>query len=235
MRPWQQIIPPEDRAIYEKAGFGHPHPFGQRPAYLVIDVVRSFVGSEPMPVLKAIEEYRTSCGIHAWNALPHIRTLLAASRRLGLPVAYTYGQRGTGTTKRKATVSAEEAARLGQADEEFPPEIVPLPGETIVAKPMASAFFQTSLADQWHAQGVDCILVAGDSTSGCVRASVVDGHSHGFAMFVVEECCFDRSRFSHLVSLFDMNQKYATVVTVEEALAHLSQLRATAGSGTHQP
>ncbi|MBI2917280.1 MAG: isochorismatase family protein [Chloroflexi bacterium] len=231
MRPWQQIVPPEDRAIFEKAGFGHPRPFGQHPALLVVDVVRTFVGSRPMPVLEAIEEYRTSCGIYAWEALPHIRRLLGAARRLGLPVAYTYGKRGSGTTKRKAEDSAQHEAALGGADQEFPPEIVPLPGERIVAKPMASAFFQTGLAEELRAQGVDCILATGDSTSGCVRASVVDGHSHGFAMFVVEEGCFDRSRFFHLASLFDMHQKYATVITVEEALSHLSRLGVTAGTG----
>jgi len=180
-----------------------------------------------MPVLEAIEEYRTSCGVHAWEALPHIARLLAAARRHRLPVFYTLGRSGSGTTKRKAGQSPQEATALAQADHEFPPEVSPRAGERVIVKPMASAFFNTGLGEELRSLGVDCLLVGGTSTCGCVRASVVDGHSLGFAMFVVEECCFDRSRFSHLVSLFDMNAKYATVITLDQALAHLERLPTT--------
>ena len=72
--------------------------------------------------------------------------------------------------------------------------------------------------------GVDSLIVAGTTTSGCVRASVVDGHSLGFTMFVVEECCFDRFDISHWASLFDLNAKYATVLSLPEATDYLDEM-----------
>lgn len=71
--------------------------------------------------------------------------------------------------------------------------------------------------------GVDSLIVAGTTTSGCVRASVVDGHSYGFTMFVVEDCCFDRFEASHRASLFDLNAKYATVIGLAEAADYLDE------------
>jgi nicotinamidase-related amidase len=71
---------------------------------------------------------------------------------------------------------------------------------------------------------VDCILITGTTTSGCVRATTVDAFSYGYSVFLVEECIFDRSEFSHLVTLFEMNAKYANVITLEEAMKYLKSL-----------
>ena len=79
-----------------------------------------------------------------------------------------------------------------------------------------SRHFQTPLSAALVRQGVDTLVFCGVSTSGCVRASVVDGFSHGFQTFVVDECCFDRSAFAHAANLFDMNAKYAVVLSLEE-------------------
>ncbi|MBI2919129.1 MAG: isochorismatase family protein [Chloroflexi bacterium] len=231
MRPWEEVIPKEDRAIYQKAGFGRPQAYGVWPGVLIVDVVRAFVGSRPMPVLEAVEEYWTSCGMFAWEALPHISRLLAAARRRGLPVVYTMGMEGVGapvTTKRQAQQSSQERVSLAHAMQEIPPELSPEEGERVLAKPHASAFFQTGLAEYLCSRRVDCLLVCGTATSGCVRASVVDAYSHGFRTFVVEECTFDRSMFSHLVSLFELNAKYASVITIEQTVRHLESLGAHA-------
>ncbi len=94
----------------------------------------------------------------------------------------------------------------------------------MIVKAKPSAFFGTPLPIYLRTLGVDTLLVCGTSTSGCVRATVVDGFSHGYHVFVVEDGCFDRSEFSHRVNLFEMNAKYADVITLDEALGYLSRV-----------
>ncbi len=226
MRPWEAIIPEEDRAIYAAAGFGKPLAPGERPALLIIDVVESFLGSDPSaPTLDAIREYKTACGPDGWVATEHIVTLLAAARDAGIPVVYS---RGDAYLKQFAGDSTKaftpmETARL--QDTPIVAQIAPRPSELIIQKTKASVFFDTPLATYLFSQRVDTLLVAGTSTSGCVRSSVIDAFSHGFRVFPVEECIFDRSRFSHLVNLFEMHQKYGTVIQLETALSWLAALR----------
>jgi len=227
MRPWQTVFPEFDRAIYAKARFAAQQEFGQRPALLIIDVVESFTGTRPQSVLDAVDEYRTSCGDRSWEALEHIHTLLDACRSAGVPVVYTKGDpvdkyfcgdsaKGTRPEEIERIFGAPIAAR-----------IAPLAHEYVLQKTKASAFFASPLAPYFQKLGVDTLLVCGTSTSGCVRASVVDAFSHNFKVFVVEEGCFDRSPFSHLVNLFEMNQKYADVITLEEAFGYVVRTAAT--------
>ena len=97
-----------------------------------------------------------------------------------------------------------------------PDVIAPLPSAWIVEKAKASCFFGTPLACYLIQKGVDTLVVVGVSTSGCVRASVIDAFSYGFKVFLIEEGCFDRSDFAHAANLFDMDAKYASVITFEE-------------------
>jgi nicotinamidase-related amidase len=108
--------------------------------------------------------------------------------------------------------------------EEIPEPIAPLPSELVIRKIKASAFFETPLLTYLQYMGIDSLLITGATTSGCVRASVVDAISYGFRCFVVEECVFDRFELSHLVNLFDMNTKYADVISLEEALKYIAKL-----------
>ncbi len=101
--------------------------------------------------------------------------------------------------------------------------IKPRDNEFIVRKARASAFFGTHLITYLVRKNIDCLLVAGTSTCGCVRGTVLDGYSYGYPVFPVEECIFDRSRTSHLVNLFEMNAKYATVIQLPEALEYVGQ------------
>jgi maleamate amidohydrolase len=100
-------------------------------------------------------------------------------------------------------------------------EVAPLPGELVIAKAGPSVFSGTPLLGQLTARRIDTIIVCGESTSGCVRAAVVDGCTQRFNMIVAEECVFDRTQASHAINLFDMNQKYADVLPLEEIIAHL--------------
>lgn len=223
MRWWEARFQGEDGVGYR--AFRHHQRFGARPAVMVIDVVRAFVGEPELTLAAVTEEWPTACGPAAHESLPHVAALLVTARRAAVPVIHTrpgvenlihYGE----------TVKGELAGdygvrRPGAVD--FLEESQPLPDELVVAKPKASAFFGTLLAGHLHQRGVDSILVAGATTSGCVRATVVDGFSWGFAMFVVEEAVFDRSPLSAAVSLYEMDAKYADVVSLEQARGWLRE------------
>lgn len=218
MRKWERIVPRQDRKIYRLGGYGRRLPFGRRPTLLLVDITHAFTGSSPMPLAQAVREFPSSCGERAWQALPAVRRLLDRSRARGVPVVYTTGdptfsEAGVRTTKAIRDFSGAQLDPHG-----FVEIIAPRKEELVLRKAMASAFFGTPLATYLRRLGVDSILLGGTSTSGCVRATAVDGHSHGFPVFPVEECCFDRSEFSHLATLFEINTRYGTVITLREAL-----------------
>jgi nicotinamidase-related amidase len=232
MRSWQTVFPEEDRKVYEKAQFGSRTPFGHRPALMIIDVTYAFVGTRPQAVLQAVEEFRTSCGDVGWDAIPRIRRLLEAARGAAIPRVFTKGDPEYkafcgGSTKGS---TPEDARRLHSED--IPTEIAPRDDEFVLRKTKASVFFGTPLATYLHGLGVDTLLICGTSTSGCVRASVVDAFSHGYRVFVVEEGCFDRASLSHLVSLYEMNAKYADVITLDDALRYVASFDARARQAT---
>ncbi len=221
MKEWEKIIPELDRKIYQRAGYGATQTFGRRPALLVIDMILGFTGTKPMETLDAIREFRSSCGKVAWQAIPRIRKLLRACRQQGIPVAYSTSDLDYKATFGNATKRVREATTMTDRSMEFPHIIRPRAGEFIVRKARASAFFGTHLITYLTRMGVDSLLVTGCTTSGCVRGTVLDGYSYGFSVFAVEDCVFDRSHFSHLVNLYEMNSKYATVITSEEAIHYL--------------
>jgi maleamate amidohydrolase len=224
VRNWEQIVPEADREIYRQGGYGHPLPFGKRPALLLVDITLAFTGSRPLPIEKAIEEFPSSCGERAWKSLPDITRLLQVSRDIGVPIVYTTGdaafnEAGVRTTKAIRSFSQSDFDPNG-----FVEAIAPRTGELVLRKASASAFFGTSLSTYLRRCDVDSILLAGASTSGCVRATAVDAMSHGFPIFPVEQCCFDRSEFSHLVNLFEINSRYGTVIDSGQAMKWLEGL-----------
>ncbi len=236
MRHWEEVFPEADLALYRKLGYGARQTHGARPALLIIDVVRSFVGSKPMPVMEAVDEYKPSCGEAAWVALEHIKKLLGACRTEHIPAIFTGDdavtlQFCTGPTKQSgkkdfASGQSETAALQAHLQaNEIAEAIAPLSSELVIRKTKANAFFGTPLLSCLRSMEIDSLLVAGCTTSGCVRATVVDAWANGFPCFVVEECVFDRFELSHLVSLFDMNGKYADVITLEEALGYVATVR----------
>jgi maleamate amidohydrolase len=218
---WKTVVPEYDRKILETADFGGPQPWGRSPCLLIVDVVRSFTGSKPQEVLEAVKEYTTSCGTSAWETLPRMRTVLDAARAAGIPVVYTKGDAGYramcgGSVKNESPERAKKLHNTPIAD-----EIAPLESEFVISKTKASAFFLTPLSIYLVRHGIDSLIVMGTSTSGCVRATAVDGISHGYPVFVVSDGCFDRSQFMHDVTLYDLSTKYATIVTVAETLQYL--------------
>lgn len=217
MKNWMAIVPEEERAIFEKAGFMADLEIGGNVALIVVDVTFGFTGGRGKTLLEAIDEYPTACGPASWEAMPRIAALIGLFRARGRPVVFTrsdtYGARFTGTaTKSKPGTSSKRAPGFG----DFPEEIEPADGEWVLAKTKPSAFFQTPITSYFLRQGIDTLVICGVSTSGCVRATAVDACSHGFSTFVVDDCCFDRSEFAHCANLFDLNAKYAVVLSLDE-------------------
>jgi nicotinamidase-related amidase len=122
-------------------------------------------------------------------------------------------------------MSTEELDRFRRRFE-IVDEVKPIAGETVLKKTSPSAFWGTPLIGHLNFLGVDTLLTCGESTSGCVRASVVDGTTNRLRMIVAEECVFDRHEACHAINLFDMNQKYADVLPLDDILKHLDAWRA---------
>jgi len=232
-RPWMELFSPEEQEVYQAYQSGlrqRVQAYGQRPALLVIDVTRAFCGEQGQSLAESLAEWPTSCGPAAWEAMPYIEELLNAMRRAGLPVVYTTAQPGAelfyGGVVKMPAGRTSVGTRPGAV--EIPARIAPQEGELVLQKPKASAFFATPLVAHLQRLQVDSLLICGTTTSGCVRASVVDGFSWGYATFVVQEAVFDRSRLSHEVNLFEMNVKYADVIAMQEALDWLQRAAAAA-------
>jgi nicotinamidase-related amidase len=218
MPNWLDAIPQKELATYRRAGFGGRRQAGENPALLVIDVTYAFTGDPGQTLEEAIEKYVTACGPVAWRAMPQIARLIDRFRANGHSVIYTRSSPRNTPYSGRATKSTNLDAAISDHDNSFPDAIAPRAGDWILEKTKASAFFETPLASALRRQKVDTLFVCGVSTSGCVRASVVDGFSHGFDVFVVDDCCFDRSDYSHCSNLFDMDAKYGTVLSLEESL-----------------
>ncbi len=206
---------------YAQAGFGNRLGFGRSPALVIIDFVKAYLEKDS-PLYAGVED-----------TLAAAVDLLGAARAAGIPVlhtnvAFTPGgiDGGVFYRKVKALKNLEQGSPLG----EFAAGLEPLPSEPVVTKQYASAFFGTSLASTLTALGVDTVLIAGLSTSGCVRASGVDAVQHGFIPCVVREAVGDRDPAPHEANLFDLQAKYADVVTLAETKAYLSGLRPAAQS-----
>ena len=228
MKKWEEIFTEADRALLKTYAGTARQPFGKRPALIIVDVVKSFIGSRPSSTLEASKEYRTSCGQAGWDALESIKKLLNAFRAKKLPVIYTtvdpvLSAFAWGPDKRSSPQEYRQAKWAADAWE-IAEEIKPLSTEPIVRKTRASGFLFTPLAPILQTMGADCLMVVGTSTSGCVRATALDGLSHRYTVFVVEQCTFDRFELSHLVGLWDMNSKYADVIDLDEALDYLGPL-----------
>jgi len=229
MREWEQFIPEEERKIYEKAGYKNKDTFGRNPALLIIDVITGFTGTKAMDIMEAIDEFPTSCGKVAWDALPKIQELLHACREADVPVIYSTSDPDFKAAFGNATKRGVDATDFEKLATEFPDMIKPKEGEFIVRKARASAFFGTHLITYLVRKNIDCLLVTVTSTCGCVRGTVLDGYSFGYPVFPVEECVCDRSRTSHLVNLFEMTAKYATVIQLNDALNYVQRLKKIEG------
>lgn len=197
--------------------YGKKAGFGKRPALVLVDFAHAYFDPE-CPLYAEVDD-----------ALASALRIRALAHAIGIPVVLTE------VALQKGGVNAgrffEKAKPLGafiagEPTAAFAKGLVPQEDEVIVSKQYPSAFFGTSLASTLTAMGIDNVVLTGLTTSGCVRASCVDAMSHGFITTVVADACGDRHQAPHDANLFDMNAKYADVVSEKEIVAFFETLRA---------
>jgi nicotinamidase-related amidase len=227
MAVWDDVITERDRQVYEQIGRGGRIGFGERPALVIIDANYNWVGDRREPILESIKRYPASCGEEAWDAVHQIASLLSLAWEKGVLVVYSTSDRhipgARGKDEPSKFLRGGELVRTHRGDD-IVDEIAPQEGDIIIYKSKPSIFFGTPLMSILNARRVDTLLVGGGVTSGCVRASVVDAFSYNFRVSVIEECTFDRGQTTHKINLFDMNAKYADVVSVAQVGEYLSAL-----------
>lgn len=201
--------------IYKNAGFGHPVPRGTRPAIVVVDFTYGFTDTQ----------YPTASDASAQIA--STRRLTDIARAKGFPVIYTTIAYHPGEIdalawlrKAKGMAALLEGSRLVEIDAATGIQ----PQDPIITKKGASAFFGTSLAALLAASNVDTLVVTGATTSGCVRATVVDAVQSGFGVLVPADCCADRAQPPHAAALYDMDQKYADVTDAADIARWLESI-----------
>ena len=231
MRPWDGIISEEEQRAYRAAGFGRPSGVGRRPALLIIDVQYRTVGTAPMPFWDAIKEFPTSCGERGWDAIARIERLLALFRDQRWPVLYPHVAPKLKTDGGRLAAKVPAIMNVAAKGYEFAAPIAPREGDVLLPKKHPSAFFGTPLTSHLIDLQVDTLVMTGCTTSGCIRASVVDAFALNFRVLVPQDAVYDRSQVSHAVNLFDMSEKYADVCTTDEALAILRPLERRADQG----
>ncbi|ESJ26174.1 N-carbamoylsarcosine amidase [Cupriavidus sp. HPC(L)] len=207
----------DEVSTYQRQGFGATMEIAAPFGLLIIDFVNGFAD----PAVFG--------GGNIPQAIANTGPLLAAAREQRWPIAHTRivfadddADRNVFTQKVPGMLTLKEASH----DSAIVPELAPRDGELVVRKTVPSAFFGTSLAAWLAHRGVRTLLVAGCVTSGCVRASVVDAMSYGFRPLVLSDCVGDRALGPHQANLFDMEQKYATVMPCDEALAAIAAAQA---------
>jgi maleamate amidohydrolase len=203
-----------DSDVYRKQGFGNLSGFGEQPALLVIDFVNGFNDPELFG------------GGNIPQAIEATADLLSAARKAGVPVCFTrvvYAADGS-----DAGVFCLKAPGLKILTEDHPSSAIvdalaPQPGEYVLRKTQPSAFFGTDLTGWLVKRRVDTVIMTGATTSGCVRASVVDALSYNFKTIVASDCVGDRALGPHEANLFDMSQKYADLMTGAEIAAKFTK------------
>lgn len=200
---------------YSKAGFGKNLGFGQRPALILIDVAKAYI--EPDSPLYVGSD----------QAFQSMILLTKLARKSNIPVVFTrveYAPGGMDGGLFYQKIGALSVFQTGRPLGEFDDRLKPGPNDIVVTKQYPSAFFGTSLASTLIGLQIDTCLLAGFSTSGCVRASTLDALQHGFRPIVIPEACGDRDPAVQAANLFDLEQKYADLKNLPAVQGYLTDL-----------
>lgn len=226
--PWEAFLTDRDRQVFAASGYGSDVEVGQSPVLLVIDMTTDFVGDRPEAIEESVLRFPNSCGHDAWDAMARLAPVLDAARSASVPVLYTRNDPDPAAQALEAASWARKNSRVGERWERHGPAlsdiaspIAPHDGDVVISKTKPSAFFDTPLRQHLVRLRADSVICCGATTSGCVRASVVDAFSHGYDVQVIADASVDRGQASHAMGLFDMGQKYARLTTTTTLLAEL--------------
>jgi maleamate amidohydrolase len=229
MAIWDDAITERDKLVLNACGYGRVRGLGKRPALVVIDMNYNWVGDRREPVLESIKRIRHSCGEEAWDAVSVVRKLMDKAHAKNIPVIYTtgLGAENNYESRRRPWKNhrhEEDETKDFSQRMEIVKEIAPQRSDIVIQKLKPSGFFGTPLQSVLNDYGVDTLLVTGGSTSGCIRATVIDAFSFNYFVAVVEEGTFDRIQLSHKANLLDMNIKYADVMKAAQVISYLDSL-----------
>ncbi len=224
MRVWEDLLSENDRRVLgNKPRARQWGELGANPALLIIDVQRGFVG-EDRPIYEQQARYPFGCGDRGWAVVRHLQKLIPAARAAGIPIVYSRNllrpEGGLADTLLPASPSNAEGP-----NSEIVREIAPARGDIVVEKTRPSIFFGTPASYVLYGKKIDTVLVTGDSTSGCVRATAIDAGNYSFKVAVIEECVFDRIELSHKAALFDMWFKYCDVISLDETYQYINRIQ----------
>jgi nicotinamidase-related amidase len=211
----------EARQIYAKARLGESVTMGSRPAVLVVDFSCGFTDPE------------STLGSDLTPQVEATSRLLDVAREKGLPVIFT--TIGFEPSLKDGGLWLQKVPSLGDLQlggrwVEIDPRLSPRPDETVIVKKGASAFFGTNLAAILISQVIDSVVLCGATTSGCVRATAIDLLQYGYPTLVPRECVGDRAQAPHDANMFDIQAKYADVVSLAEALAYVASIPTAVGA-----
>jgi len=235
---WDDFLTERDKQHLAVWGKKQRDPLGAKPVVLVIDVHYKSVGHERKPLLESIKDWPMSCGLEGWQAIDRTAELLTAARAKDVPIVYVrslagfptdpsrVGERG-GSGHRRVDHLPPEVRALA---DEIVAEVAPQPGDLVIGKATSSSFGGTPLLYYLRMVGADTVIVCGETTSGCVRAAVLDAAKYRYRVGVVSDCCYDRTQASHWINLFDMHQKYAEVMDLNSAKDYLESAKSGASS-----
>ena len=224
---WHSLLSEQDLEILRTSNYAHGLPRPTQPAFVVIDMTYDFCGSPGLDAVAAARERRTACGPNAWNAVPTIATVIAAARQARIPIAYS--RRSDMRLRRQSPKTArahEDMIAFSTIEDgnSVIAELDPRSQDLVFGKAAPSIFFETEFGNWFERNGFDGLFVTGCTTSGCVRASVVDAFSHKINTFIIADAVFDRFSISHKVALFDCQAKYADLVSAEEFIRYTEKL-----------
>lgn len=218
---WDRYLSATERQVIANAGNGQVRGLGTRPALLVIDLQYNYVGRDA-PVEEQQDRWPAGGGEAAWAAIRTLVPVLEVFRARAVSVIHTRNvqRRTTQFDVISSKAGWDHASTLdGHPGAEIVAEVHPGEQGIVVDKSFASAFFGTPLISILHGLDVDTVLIAGVSTSGCVRATAVDAAMLGLRVGVIKDAVADRVEFSHAASLLDLWMKYADLITATEAMA----------------
>ena len=220
---WDALLTAEDRLVIERGGYGQPKGLGRRPALLLIDIQKIYLGADA-PLAESLGDWASGGGQQAWEAVRRLPPLVEAFRQRELPVIYTRQGIPEGAeafdnfvAKTKRDVSRY---RRGHPDQAICDLVRPAPQDIVIDKAYASVFYGTPVETYLTGLGVDTLVIAGGSTSGCVWAAATDAVARGYKVALVRDACYDRIKVSHAATLLNFWMKFGDLLTVTEAIAY---------------
>ncbi|WP_051791622.1 isochorismatase family protein [Amycolatopsis jejuensis] len=217
---WDEFLTAGDKALRDRVRWGARVGLGSCPAVLVVDVLNGFCAPAD-DAETARDEFPLHTGDTSQAGVEGVRKLLDGARSAGVPVLYSRTRATTGLSPGRGRWADKnpDLAEETEPASQIVADVAPVTGDIVFTKDRPSAFFGTDLPAYLIELGVDSLVVCGTTTSGCVRATVTDAFSYNYRVAVALEATFDRYEAAHWLNLFDMDQKFADVMTVDAILA----------------